>query len=362
VATGGDESMFHRRYLLIALLPTLAFLVNQLLLKYYGDPYDILPDRIAEFDAYKEGAARIGLIGAFLLCFGVAMAGAGFFVASLRIFRTWRESALMVVGFLMLAGAAVLTQQIVIGRPAEEYAGRSLFCLAAGYGEDQSDRARAVEKAAAEAHPGPAQDRQAAGTLRDSPPAAIPPGVAVGHLPAHAHCPYPRFMRMQDLATWQFRVTALAFAGLVFGGIFCLAGPDKAAAPGPSRETAEADHQHWQSQSEWLNASLYLSALLLATNLMFIHAFLRWPGFLLADAQGRDAYVGTMVSYYGIAFSVMLAAYYIPVAVILARKAKKGKGSLPEAFKGPLQVLKIVLGLSSTALAGALPAFLDLVA
>lgn len=357
MATGADKSQLDRRYLLIALLPALVFGVSQLLLKYYGEPWDVLPARLAEFDAYKEGAARMAVIGAFMLFFGSALAGLLFFAASLRRFSP-NEAGLMIVGFLMLAGAAVLTQQVVIGRPSEEYAGLRLFCLAAGSGQALSDKARADDAAATPGIDG----AQAGGAAERSRQPAIAAGVAAKPLPRHAKCPYPRFERMRQLLSWQFRGTALAFAGLVFAGIFCLVGPDKSASPRSGPATAANGHaRHWGRQSVQLNTSLYLSALLLGTNLLFIHAFLRWPSFLLADSAGRNAYADTMLSFYGFAFSSMLAAYYIPVAAILATKAQKGEGGLPEAFKGPTQIVKIVLGLSSTALAGALPDLLDVV-
>ena len=63
----------------------------------------------------------------------------------------------------------------------------------------------------------------------------------------------------------------------------------------------------------------------------------------------------------------MLASFYIPVATILTGKVKalkpaaQGESKLPDAFKGPLQPLKIVLGLFSTALAGALPSIIDMI-
>lgn len=358
--TDTDNSLLDRRYLLIALLPTLVFGVSQLLLKYYGEPWDVLPPRSVEFEAYKEGAARMTMLGAFMLFFGAALAGLLYFAASLRRFRR-NEAGLMIVGFLMLAGAAILTQQIVIGRPSEEYAGLKLFCLAAGYEQAQSHRARSDEGAAAA--PGAADGKVVGAEDRSRRP-TVATGTAVQPFPHGAICPYPRFERMKQLVSWQFQGTAVSFAGLVFAGIFCLAGPNKSASrprSGPA-SAAEGDSKHWERQSVQLNTSLYLSALLLGTNLLFIHAFLRWPSFLLADAQGRNAYVDTMVTFYGFSFSSMLASYYIPVAVLLAARAQKGQGSLPEAFQGPAQIVKIVLGLSSTALAGALPDILEAVA
>lgn len=354
MADVGDKRKLEAHYLLIALLPALVFSVNQLLLRNYAEPWDILPERIAEFHAYREGTARIGMLAAFMLFFGVAMAGLLFFAISLRIFE-WKRRMAMVAGFLLFAGAAIGLSAIVKDRSAEDYAGVSLFCIAAGYGEEQTLLAKTRE----------AEELRRSGKASGA-------GVAVKYLPRHADCPYDRFTAMRDLANWQFGGVCFAFAALVLAGIFCLAGPpapnDGAARPkAQGGETAAvqphlagADLPHWERQSEWLNACLYLSALLLASALAFTNAFLQWPDFVLLDAKDRDAYVASMVSYYGITFSVMLASFYIPVAAILAGRVRAAGGKLPEAFKGPRQIGKIVLGLSSTALAGAIPGVLEL--
>ncbi len=116
--------------------------------------------------------------------------------------------------------------------------------------------------------------------------------------------------------------------------------------------------QYWEHQSAWLNTYLYLSALLLGTGLLFVGTFLRWPSFLLLDPKSYDAHVGAMVAYYGFTFTVMLAAFYIPVATILANRVQariRDAAKLPEAFKGPVQILKILLGLASPTLVGVLP-------
>lgn len=355
----GDDVNPHEfkwRYLLIALLPPLVFLVNLLLLTFYGDPWDILPAKVAAFDAYKEGAARIGTIAAFMLLFGAALAGVLFFAVALRLVerRLWRA---MVVAWLALAGAAILGQALIQDRQAEDYAGRSLFCLASAYSEARSDKARAQ----VEAEVADAQLWTAAG------------GAGRG-------CGHDRFHVMRQLAQWQSGLVALAFAGLVLGGIFCLAPPlatpsitAKPVGAGVGAEEPSASEgaddpglEHWERQSERLNACLYLAALLLGTALLFINAFLRWPAFLLTDSKSYDTYIASMVAYYGFTFSVMLASFYIPVALLLAGKARASAREagtavkLPDAFKGPLQILKILLGLFSTALAGILPGIIDL--
>jgi len=356
VADVGEKRELKAHYLLIALLPALVFSVNQLLLRYYAEPWDILPERIVEFHAYREGTARIGMLAAFMLFFGVAMAGLLFFAISLRIFE-WRRRLAMTIGFLIFAGSALIVSGVVKDRSAEDYAGVSLFCIAAGYGDEQALVAKSRES----------EELRGSGKTPGT-------GVAVKYLPRHAECPYPRFEQMRDLGNWQYGGVCLAFAAFVFAGIFCLAAPPapqdsaerpKAEGGGPAAVSAQppldgADLRHWERQSEWLNVCLYLSALLLASALVFTNAFLQWPDFVLVEASDRDAYVASMVAYYGITFSVMLASFYIPVAAILAGRVRAAGGTLPEAFTGPRQIVKILLGLSSTALAGAIPGVMEL--
>ena len=186
-------------------------------------------------------------------------------------------------------------------------------------------------------------------------------------------------MHVWTLETLQFYLVALAFSGLMFGAICCLANPapetlfaslpgeaegepppDPVAAPDPALE-------YWEQQSQWLNAYLYLAALLLGTAMLFINAYMRFPTFLLVATPDYEANVAASVAYYGFVFTLMLAAFYIPVALTLSSRvqdlkpAAAGESSLPEAFRGPLQLLKIVLGLFSTALAGVLPGILGMV-
>ncbi len=59
-------------YLAIALAPVLVFLFAQGLLEAY-DPEIDPPARLAEFDVYREGAARLGTLAALLLFIAAAL-------------------------------------------------------------------------------------------------------------------------------------------------------------------------------------------------------------------------------------------------------------------------------------------------
>jgi hypothetical protein len=235
-----------------------------------------------------------------------------------------------------------------------DYSGRSLACFAAGH---------------APAEPGGAGNPAAAAA------AATP--LSIPRLAPGQPCGNARFEAMRNLGRAQYFGVTFSFSALVLGAIYCLAPPPNAvrtrtskksgAKPGASAVEADADAQlsHWEEQSRWLNTYLYLAALLLITALLFIHAYLRWPGFVLETRSSYDSHMAALVSYFGFTFTVMLGAFYIPVAMILSRKVKPrkeaapGESKLPAAFAGPFQLLKIVLALFSSAFAGALPDILD---
>lgn len=367
-----------RWYFLIGLLPALVFLVNLWVLTNYALPFDIRPDRLAEFDLTKEGAARIGAAAAFLLVAGTA--GAILLCFSYRVLMLDASGRLAAAITYVALSAAALGTTGAAAPGAEDYPGRTLFCLATAYSHADSVGAREAERLDIE---GAAAGQATAAGARQK------PGVAVDRLPYwkdrdKKSCAHPRFDKAKSLAALQFLLIVLAFSALVVGAICCLAKPqpapsepkgdggfkaDQLSAEEPGSEPGDPALQaHWESQAKWLNICLYLGALLLGAALVFIGAFLRWPLYALPSAEGYENYTSAMLAYYGCTFSLMLTSFYVPVAAFLAGKVKSGAttpaetSKLPEAFRGPLQLLKIVLGLASTALAGALPGIIDMIA
>jgi hypothetical protein len=335
-----NKVLLDPRYLLIALLPASVFIFNALIIKTFVQLVDDLPLRIAEFNGNSEGAARIVVLSAFMLFMGTALAALILFGATLRMFD-WRGRVVPFLAFVTMAGAAIATMVITQVHRTHDYTGHSLACLAAGYDKAQSDRARADEQAALQA---------------SRPPRNQSAGVEVSRL----RCRDVSFAKMEWLGVWQFRGVVLSFAALVIGAICCLAAC-------PVTTAGDAELQHWETQSGRLNTYLYLGALLLGTALVFINAYLRWPAYALLEPAKYNELGAALVSYYGVVFTIMLASFYVPAAAILAGKVKalkpaaQGESKLPEAFKGPLQLLKIVVGLFSTAVAGALPSIIDLI-
>jgi hypothetical protein len=368
-----NKAELYPPYLLIALLPALVFALNMWVITHFAVPFDVPPPKIAAFDVDSEGAARIGMLATFMLFVGAALAALFFFAYTLRMFD-WRGRFIPILAFLGMAIAAIMLWMWGGSQDAHDYGGRTLACLAAGYTKADSDLASGT--------PGTGQAApRSTPSAPGNQPAASPPSqaqsrdVEVARLPYRDGCRNARFENMRRLGPWQFLGVAFSFAGLVIGAICCLATKADQAPPVPSPmpggEAAAVDNpelRHWEHQAEWLNTYLYLAALLLGTALMFINAYLRWPSYILLDPAKYHEHTAALVSYYGVVFTIMLASFYIPVATILTGKVKdlkpaaQGESKLPAAFKGPLQILKIVLGLFSTALAGALPGILALVA
>ena len=101
---------------------------------------------------------------------------------------------------------------------------------------------------------------------------------------------------------------ALLTPALVLGSISCLAMP-------PDETVADC-----RRQAQRLSTYLYLSAAVLVTGLIFLAAMLRWPGYGLAEAAAKsyNAHVDAYVFYWGVTYSILIASYYVPIAVRLA--------------------------------------------
>jgi hypothetical protein len=335
------------RYLWIAAAPAAIFATSAVLVSNLAVPVDTEPF-IGRFDIYNAAASRIGVLAATMLLVGACFGSIGYFIYRWRLLDTASRRWTLLAYAALALGASSIYGFVGNQHSAMDYAGPSLACHAATEGDVRPTLPQARE------------------------PARIRPV---------RPCDSSLFTKMDWLAWFQELAVVLAFSALVCGALSTLAAR-KRDDPSPTRiegengsasealadaaaAQEEADLQHWEEQSEALNAFLYLGALLLATALLFINAFLRWPTFVLAPSASLEGYLSALVSYYGFTFSVMLGAFYIPAALALSRKVRARTpgttdgSNVPAAFKGPLQALKIVLAISSSAIAGALPDILD---
>jgi hypothetical protein len=116
------------------------------------------------------------------------------------------------------------------------------------------------------------------------------------------------FDLLQGMNSFQRYVLALLTPGLVLGSISCLAMP--------ARKTVD----DCRRQADRLSNYLYLSAAVLVAGLIFLAAMLRWPGYGLAApaALAYNAHVDAYVFYWGVTYSILIASFYVPIAVRLA--------------------------------------------
>src|SRR4051794_36509549 len=322
---------------LIALLPLLAFTASELILERSALNFEWMPKYFGEFDANRAEALRLSAFGAFFLFSACALGAFLYFLYTLR--RLQRTSAVIVLGLFVLANLIIGSMLVpATTTQADKFVGSPLVCKALGYNAEQSRQGMPDPKTP-EAKIRPVQVK-----VPEKPAAGTPCSEATLE-------PLNWLLGLNKLGV------LLGLTSLVFGAILCLAGPASNVQWGQSEELA-----HYEDQSDQLNTYLYLSALLLVTGLFFISAVFRWPthALLTADSASYETHVGALVTFYGFAYTVMLASFYIPVAISLSAQVKRLKpatvaeAGVPAAFKGPLQLLKIAAAIFSTTLAGIL--------
>jgi len=154
---------------------------------------------------------------------------------------------------------------------------------------------------------------------------------------------------------------------LMLGTISCIARP----APSLPAATRKALRQ---LQHQRLQRYLYGAALLLTAGMLFMIAWLRWPLFVFATPNETTPYVAlinAITLYFGVNYSLVIASYYLPVAMLLRRReATMTPDTAPsaEVTKGaatPIRTLGLDMAMKlftilAPAIASGLPALFDL--
>ena len=324
----------------LVLLPMLMINASGLLIGWYGYPFDHLANAVVR-NGHAEAAGRLRMLAAWLLLAVVALGHVVYFAWSLRSFaRTtaWRLALAYVV--LAACGAASIASGKVEG--AERYVDPRVICDAFALAEAPAAPASAAKVA--------------------SPPELAeygpPRGATGGPAPA---CPgSENFALMLRLNEIQKYLLALLIPAVALGTIGCLALPARA---------SEAD---CRDQARRLNVQLNLTAAWLVIGLLFLGALLRWPGFAFAGAAAAayKAHVDAYLVFWGVSYSLLIASYYVPVAIWLERACARTGAKAPaakaggEAGKGPAAdlfgLLKTGAALFAPTIAGVLGGVLDL--
>lgn len=105
------------------------------------------------------------------------------------------------------------------------------------------------------------------------------------------------------------------------------------------------DPKFYASQMKRLKEVLTATSAILVSGILNMGAWLRWPAALVADKAGQEAVLGTALAitlFWGVTFTLMLVATYLPAALVLARRAEAVLLGSPseEAKAEPEQWLK----------------------
>lgn len=309
----------------IGVAPLGVYVLSEWLLRTVGLDFGTAPKELLAYDANRAAAPRLAAFGAFLLMTGASAAAFLYFLFTLRLLEKW---SLVIVGGVYAATLILLSLTVLPQRGPQEaaFSQSGLVCTVFYYeGQKEFTAIEAKGKKT-----GRVQVPEKLGT---------------------DPCQTGKRHQLVSLMKWNQRVVLLGLVSLIFGSICCLAGPAATAPLGGELE-------HYEDQSERLNTYLYLSAALLVTGLFFVATLLKWPSHALADAVGYTAHADALTTYYGVTYTMLLASFYMPIAVMLAERVRRlkpaagGGGKLPHAFKGPLQLLKIAVAMFSTTAAG----------
>lgn len=289
-------------YLLIGLLPLLVLIGSSFLLNSDGWPS---PSRVVVglgADSHSEIAARMRVLAALLVLCASSVAAA---VYAGRIFHflDWVSLGATAFAVVLLAVAAVSVFKVGLTQQTQELVDQRVVCTALS----RPDRITLWQGSTAEAD----------GRRR-----------SLEQLPAN--CAAPKFLLLRRLIWWQQLFLIFAIPGIVFGAIACLAEPpaplareDEDAEAWRERELARLEALR-KDQIKRLNTILYLAAFLLVAGLVFLSAFLHWPAFAVRepDLPSFHANIESVVLFYGVSYSVLIASFYLPVAALLTDKCR----------------------------------------
>jgi cytochrome bd-type quinol oxidase subunit 2 len=132
-----------------------------------------------------------------------------------------------------------------------------------------------------------------------------------------------QYIWLWRLNSTQLLLLLLFLPAMLLGAISCVAGL-------PERR---------EEQAARLKTFAFLSAALLVSGLLFLSALLHWPAASLTEASANiyNAHASSFLLYWGVAYSALIAAFYIPIGARVA--GGLDGGAAPNDLR-PLEGLK----------------------
>jgi hypothetical protein len=314
----------------IALLPWIVLGVAGYLQTTYGMAQHNLQLTLVP-DGHLEAAGRLRMLATWLV---MAMLGA----AALALFFADAARMARIRWMLLLAWAALVAAGMLYVRSGE-FEGRAEHVI----GEQMICRSLRLADFPKEAR---------------KPIVRLSPSM-VAEPPRKRCSGVQKFEWFNRLNGAQLYLLLFILPAIVLGAISCLAGlPDMA-----------------RAQARRLDTYMYLAAALLVCGLLFLSAILRWPGYAFreADLASYTAHVSGYVLYWGVAYSLVIASFYVPVAILLSNAIRRlpksdepvGQGSkqpktAASASPEPLDALKVAAAVFAPAIAGLIGEILKL--
>lgn len=335
--------------LLLAIPPLLVVIGGDLLLQGFT-PAPIAIKLEGTNFVHGDATARLSLMTSFLLVIGATVAAFAYFVRLLLKVDGGAAGG-AIGGFLLMVAIGAIFYDRWSQYEMQEKLSNQVHCAAASLAAaaGQPEPAGVATPATGSA-PNPAETRIY--------PAQSPRDAAGDVLPA---CVTARHQWLRDKTDVESAFLGAGVPALVFGAILCLSLLPAATSDPATRVELV------RRQIRRLNTILYLSAFLLVAGILFARAYYTYPTFALSDAQAGPflAHAEALITYHAVNHSLLIAAFYLPAASILAARAEEGAadpavGEARAELMAPMQLVKAAFAIFAPLLAGFLPEMVKL--
>lgn len=281
------------RFLVILFAPVAVFLLLEFVLKSLGDPHLALPlDALLDEAPLAELTGRYKFLAAFAFFGAVSVAVLAIFGFDLRSNYT-RRTAIRCLAAVVAAAAVGLVYSVVEpdalgGFELRDLLGRGFFDSAVGRG--------------------------GVGLCADGTACSEAGGLFV----------------LRAITGPINGLTSFALAAAMIGLILALARRN-GAVPFAETDHIASDVADLTTGRAVSQRYLYCAGLLLTSGITFLIAWMRWPTDLIADAAMRQQYLDLTAAislYVGVGYSVLILSAYLPVILLLTRRAEALRNKL----------------------------------